>query len=78
MLDQCRKKAVIAGYREDRIEFRQVDAEFLPFNANSFDAVISGMMLGLVSGQEKVLAEMKRVVRPGGMVALSTHGLEHD
>ena len=31
MLDQCRKKAADRGFKEDRIEFRLLDAESLPF-----------------------------------------------
>ncbi|MDD1678583.1 MAG: class I SAM-dependent methyltransferase [Methanomicrobiales archaeon] len=78
MLEQCRKKAAIEGYAEDRVDFRQVDAESLPFESHSFDAVISSMMLGMAPEQRRVLAEMNRVVKPGEIVALSAHGTEHN
>ena len=76
MLSQCRKKAGLLGYGPDRIDFRQLDAESLPFDSNSFDAVTSGMVLGLVPNQRNVVAEMVRVLKPGGVLSISTHGPE--
>jgi ubiquinone/menaquinone biosynthesis C-methylase UbiE len=76
MLSQCMKKAGLLGYGQDRIAFRQLDAESLPFDHNSFDAVTSGMVLGLVPNQRKVVSEMVRVLKPGGVLSLSTHGPE--
>lgn len=74
MLDQCRNKARARGYRPSQIDFRQVDAESLPFNNDTFDAVISGMVLGLMPNQKKALSEMVRVTKPGGTLSISTHG----
>jgi ubiquinone/menaquinone biosynthesis C-methylase UbiE len=76
MLGQCKKKADLLGYGPDRIDFRQLDAESLPFDSNSFDAVTSGMVLGLVPNQRNVVAEMVRVLKPGGVLSISTHGPE--
>jgi ubiquinone/menaquinone biosynthesis C-methylase UbiE len=78
MLEQCKKKMAAAGYGEDRVDFRRVDSESLPFESNTFDAVISSMMLGMVPNQMSVLSEMNRVVKPDGMVAFSAHGPEHN
>src|SRR5512136_1045042 len=77
MLAQCMKKADLLGYGPDRINFRQLDAESLPFDSNSFDAVTSGMVLGLVPNQRNVVSEMVRVLKPGGILFVSTHGPEH-
>lgn len=77
MLGQCMKKAGLLGYGPGRIDFRQLDAESLPFDSNSFDAVISGMVLGLVPNQRNVVSEMVRVLKPGGVLSISTHGPEH-
>lgn len=77
MIEQGWEKASEQGYEKDRIEFRELDSEKLPFGDNSFDIVMSSMMLELVPNQEQVVAEMVRVVKPGGMIALSTHGPEH-
>jgi len=74
MLGQCRKKIIAQGFSEERVDFRQLDAECLPYDDKSFDAVISGMLIGLVPNQEKVVTEMARVLRPKGTLAFSTHG----
>lgn len=54
-----------------------MDAESLPFEKDSFDAVISGMTFGTLPNQRIVVDEMIRVVKPGGLVCLSAHGPEH-
>ena len=77
MLEQCRQKATIQGYDREHIDFCQLDSESLPFADNSFDTVLSSMVLGLVPDQEQVVVEMTRVLRSGGSLALSTHGPGH-
>lgn len=77
MLDQCRKKSADLGYTKDRIDFRELDAESLPFGESSFDIVMSGLVLGLVPNQKKMVGEMVRVLRPGGTLCFSTHGPEY-
>lgn len=77
MLTKCQAKAKAQGYGTNRIEARRLDGESLPFEDNSFDAAISSMVLGLVPDQKKMLTEMARVTRPGGTVALATHGPDH-
>ena len=76
MLDVGRSKAGELGYSQ-RMEFRQLDAESLPFEDASFDLVMSGMTLGLLPNLERALSEMVRVLRPGGFLSLSGHGPEH-
>lgn len=76
MLSQCKKKAGLLGYGPDRTDFRQLDAESLPFDSNSFDAVTSGMILGMVPNQRNAISEMVRVLKPGGVLSISTHGPE--
>lgn len=77
MLQQGRNKAQSLGYNSDRIEFRQLDAELLPFEDNSFDVVMTGMAFGLFPDQEIAIKEMFRVLRPGGFMSLGAHGTEH-
>jgi ubiquinone/menaquinone biosynthesis C-methylase UbiE len=74
MLDRCKNKSQKAKIKSDRISFQLIDAESLPFEDNSFDIVMSSMVIGLVPSQEKVLKEMTRVLKPGGVLAVSTHG----
>jgi ubiquinone/menaquinone biosynthesis C-methylase UbiE len=50
----------------DRVEVKQADAAELPFAAESFDAVVSFIMLHHVIDWEKAIAEAVRVLRPGG------------
>jgi SAM-dependent methyltransferase len=54
------------------IEYRQADAEALPFEAGSFDAVISTYGVMFAGKPEAAAAEIARVLRPGGRVVLST------
>lgn len=77
MLDQCQTKVKGQNHNEALVDFSQFDAEYLPFDNNSFDTVVSGMMLGLVPGQKKTVIEMTRVLRPGGTLAFSIHGPNH-
>ncbi len=48
--------------------FREGDAERLPQPSESFDAVVSGLVLNFVPRPEAALGEMARVVRAGGVV----------
>ena len=64
MLEQGKNKAKNLGYNSDRIEFRQLDAESLPFEDNNFEVVMTGMAFGLFPDQEKAVKEMYRVLRP--------------
>jgi SAM-dependent methyltransferase len=52
-------------------EFRQGDAQSLPFPDNSFDAVVCGYGVMHIPEPELGLREMVRVVRVGGRVAIS-------
>jgi len=76
MLSQCRTKFEQRGVPSDRIEYHQADATKLPFDDHAFDLVVSGMTLGLVVDQAKTLSEIHRVLKPGGVAAISTHGPE--
>lgn len=49
--------------------FQQGDAMALPFEAGSFDAAVMALVIFFVPDPTKGVAEMVRVVRPGGLVA---------
>lgn len=55
---------------DPRVTFRQGDAQSIPEPSGSFDAAVSGLVLNFVADQQAAVAEMARVVRPGGLVAL--------
>lgn len=50
---------------------RLADAQALPYADNTFDAVVCGYGIPHVPRPDRVLAEMRRVLRPGGRVAIS-------
>lgn len=49
-------------------EFRQGDAMALPFGENRFDAAVMALVIFFVPDPAKGVAEMVRVVRPGGTI----------
>lgn len=49
------------------------DPFHFPFDANSFDVVISGSTMEHVTAFWKWLPELVRVLRPGGFLAIHTH-----
>ncbi|HEX2467932.1 MAG TPA: methyltransferase domain-containing protein [Solirubrobacterales bacterium] len=54
-----------------KVEFRQGDAEALPFADAEFDAVLCECSLCLFADKRRAVAEISRVLRPGGRFALS-------
>jgi ubiquinone/menaquinone biosynthesis C-methylase UbiE len=53
------------------IEFRDGDAEALPFPDNSFDVVVSTFGVMFTPNQERAAAELVRVCRHGGKIGLA-------
>lgn len=64
MLAVARKKPV-------QVEWLEGTAEALPFPDNSFDAVVSQFALMFFEDKPKALAEMMRVLKPGGRLAVA-------
>ena len=56
--------------QDDRVRFEVGDAESLTDASETFDAVISGLVLNFIPHPERALAEMTRVTRSGGVVAV--------
>ena len=54
---------------DPRINVRQADACALPFESRTFDRALALLVLHFVPEAGKAVAEMRRVVRPGGVVA---------
>jgi SAM-dependent methyltransferase len=50
-------------------DFRVADAQELPFPDASFDVVASALVINFIPNRPRALAEMRRVGRPGGLVA---------
>jgi len=65
---------------DPRISFQTADARALPFESNSFDRVFSMLVLQFIPDAARAVAEMCRVVRPGGTVIAAVwdiFGLPH-
>ncbi|EIM26233.1 methylase involved in ubiquinone/menaquinone biosynthesis [Microvirga lotononidis] len=56
------------------VQGQQADASVLPFDDGSFDAVIAMHMLYHLPDPAKGIAEMYRVLKPGGFLAVTTNG----
>jgi ubiquinone/menaquinone biosynthesis C-methylase UbiE len=70
MLDIARTRAAELG-RE--VELREADAEDLPFADGSFDTVVCTLSLCTIPDHARAIAEMARVLRPGGRLLLLDH-----
>lgn len=69
MLDTARRAAAAA--RLDNVEFREGYLEALPVDDGWAEVVISNGVLNLVPDKEAALAEMHRVLRPGGRLQVA-------
>jgi ubiquinone/menaquinone biosynthesis C-methylase UbiE len=67
MLDAARRKALSLGL--SNVIFRTDDATRLPFDAGSFDAATSRFCLMFLPEIPKAVAEIARVLKPGGWIA---------
>ena len=70
-LDFSDKVVAIARRIVPEAEFYQGDAQALPFEDDSFDAVVCGYGVIHVPNPDVALKEMYRVLRPGGRLAIS-------
>ena len=67
-LEKARERAANEGLE---ISFQEGDAESLPYRDNQFDAVVSLIGAMFAPRPEYVAAELTRVCRPGGMIAMA-------
>ena len=63
--------------RRWRIDGRVADARALPFLGGSFDVVVANQVLHHVPEPAVAVAELARVLRPGGVVVVATIGKAH-
>jgi ubiquinone/menaquinone biosynthesis C-methylase UbiE len=68
LLDRARARAAADGFE---LQFREADAEALPFPDASFDAVVSTFGVMFTPDQDRAAAELVRVCRPGGRIGLA-------
>jgi SAM-dependent methyltransferase len=70
-IDIAEGMLALARRRRPELEFRWGDAEELPFEDGSFDAVVGGFVVNHLPHPERAIAEAARVLAPGGAVAFS-------
>lgn len=68
LIHQARIRAAMEGLRAN---FMEADAEALPFDAGQFDLVVSMFGAMFAPRPQVVAAELLRVTKPGGRVALA-------
>jgi len=77
MLEQGRRRVVDAGVG-GRVDIAQVNAEQLPFDDASFDRVTIAFGLRNVTDKDAALAEMARVLKPGGKALVLEFSAVHE
>lgn len=70
MLARARRRATKLGRS---VELHRAAAESLPFPNASFDAVVSTLVLCTVADPARALAEVRRVLKPGGTFRFIEH-----
>jgi len=74
MLDAAWRNLVVTGRT---FQFKDIDAQSIPYKDETFDAVIANHMLYHVPDRPKTIAEIKRVLKPGGRLIATTIGCGH-
>lgn len=67
MIKQAKKKC-----HSSRLHFSVQDATSLPYEPKTFDAVVISNALHIMPEPEKALAEIRRVLKPGGILIAPT------
>lgn len=72
------EKARASLQRSDHpFAYAQIDAQAIPYADGYFDAVIANHMLYHVPDRAQALAEIRRVLKPGGRFYAATNGKDH-
>lgn len=74
MLDSAWRNLVVTGRAYN---FKEIDAQSIPFEDETFDVVIANHMLYHVPDKAKALTEIKRVLKTGGRFFATTVGDNH-
>src|SRR5215212_10659147 len=74
MVDAAWRNLVVTGRA---FQFKEIDAQSIPFEEEAFDAVIANHMLYHVPDRPKAVAEIRRVLKPGGHFVATTLGKKH-
>jgi arsenite methyltransferase len=69
MIQKAQTNAEKLGF--NNVEFREGDIDAMPVNDNTANVVVSNCVLNLVPNKQKVIAEIVRVLKPGGHFSIS-------
>ncbi|MCA9836798.1 MAG: class I SAM-dependent methyltransferase [Trueperaceae bacterium] len=74
MLEEAKKvgSSLMADF-----DYKLIDAQTIPFADAHFDLVIANHMLYHVPDLDKAIAEIRRVLKPGGKLYAATNGQDH-
>ena len=70
-------EAMVAEQRARGIDARVGDVQQLPFADGEFDVAVAAWMLYHVPDLDRGLAELERVLKPGGMLVAVTNAVDH-
>jgi len=73
-VDPAARMIELVAARYPGVGAQMMNGQDLDFADSTFDLAIAGFVLHLVDDPDLLLAEMRRVVRPGGQVALTVPG----
>ncbi|WP_406439047.1 class I SAM-dependent methyltransferase [Streptomyces sp. NBC_01613] len=74
MLDRARRRAESLSIK---VTFNEASATELPFTDDHFDTVVSALALCCIPDDRAAVAEMYRVLKPGGVLLLLDHVISH-
>jgi SAM-dependent methyltransferase len=75
MLADC--QAHLGSELAGHFTFREMNAQDIPYPDAHFDGVIANYMLYHVPDRAQAIAEMRRVLKPGGYLLAMTNGAQH-
>ncbi|SIO84833.1 class I SAM-dependent methyltransferase [Nocardiopsis sp. JB363] len=70
MLARARERATRSGLQ---VDLREDDAQDLGFADSDFDTVVCALAFCVIPDQRRALEQMRRVLRPGGLLLLVDH-----
>jgi ubiquinone/menaquinone biosynthesis C-methylase UbiE len=65
-------QVAVQNVKEENVEFKEADAQLLPFDDNSFDLVVCQFGFMFVPDKSKAFSEAYRVLKPNGKILFST------
>ncbi len=74
MLDAAWRNLVVTGRA---FQFKEIDAQSIPYEDETCEAVIANHMLYHVPDRPRAIAEIRRILKPGGRLFATTVGKNH-